>query len=1416
MKEIRKSRIMRALSVLLLLVMIVSCVICTPIINASAATGGGEGTWVTGNAKRVTSTWSYYRAGVDAVYSDYLYYDIYLPAEYDESKEYSLLLLLHGSLYAQSSQYAFARFLKFNAVADANDIIVIYPRQSIDLNFTHSWNFWAHTDQCRTKGYTPDTMVGYVKDAINTYSVNEDNVFVAGFSAGGAYSMSLLAMYPEVFAAACSSSGIPFKTTNCALDAVAAMYDNSAWGGYETNTTRLASYVNSAFSTAGVSEPRRLMVIHGTSDGLVTYSNGERSAETWIKAMQKYDNSLSLTPDVTETYTSAGGATYDMELFGGTTPETSTVAFYTVQGMDHAWSGATAGTTSYGFALGPSTNELMWRFFTGSYNQPKESADEVTGSSEATLPQTAISGSFNYGSGKKISNISTSTTFTLQYANISPDYYGQYKDPYYSAYFCYDLGAIMDTLPELEENYERRIETITVSANVSKGDDANGYVSNAIIYFQTTNKAWTGTSGFPTSNYKVGDGTYGSDWTSCSNIKFDIWSEDLGTGNYLTLKLSYEFGVWVMFPNYMTMTSDIPTITINYVDTYVEPVDPIQSVEYEIDENNKLTFKVVTDTPYTEVKLMDSADESVALATSSSYTVNADGKNEFTMTIDAPSDLTMYLIDCGADGVYLEQYYSCIVEGPDLEDVDPVPPVEEDFIKSVSHEFVGNDIVFSVVTKAANLNRVKVALASNASKYLAYVSNYTVDANGDYVWTIKTDAPTATTEYVFDVRNAETGFYEQEFFPYTVEIAVDEPVIKSVSPVVDGNKIVFTVVTSSGDYNRLRVGPNTSTVGNLANTSTYTVDTNGDYVWKISIDIPAASTNLYFDLRDASTNKFIGECYHYYLDVAKLPNGSKIDNVSSEYVDGKLVFTVVTSDDVNRVKLSSVTDPKSYIKYTDKYTVDANGNYVWTITIDAPSETTEYVLDARVTETGKYTGKYYNYTYTYDASINANKSIISVSHKISGSALTFEVITKPVANRVKVSLTSDLSTYLKYTNNYTVDVNGNYVWTITVDAPKTVTNYSFDSRNPETAKYFKDYFEYEVDPSKSTNVNDNSVIKYITHAVVGGKVEFVVTTAPENLNRVKVSDSEGNLLDYVNSYTVAENGNYVWKLSVDAPEAATTYIFDVRSADTNKYLKLGYTYGLTEEDLKATSTYLTPYIKSVDTEVFTASNTDKLVFTVVTTSEINRVKVAYANDPKSYIAYTSKYTVDGENYVWTISIDKPLYSTAFALDVRVAGTSVYTRDYAYCDYIVTSIDEMYWNTVDTNGVYTFANGGVQFDANGWLLYDQYGITLVASNGYPTSCVSISIYEPDDATVFENKTVEEFETVLGTDVSNFTKTTIGDAGYTCYIAKSADGAYFNYVFQTEFNKYFVNFIQAADGVDVATISEAIMDSIVIFY
>ena len=83
--------------------------------------------------------------------------------------------------------------------------------------------------------------------------------------------------------------------------------------------------------------------------------------------------------------------------------------------------------------------------------------------------------------------------------------------------------------------------------------------------------------------------------------------------------------------------------------------------------------------------------------------------------------------------------------------------------------------------------------------------------------------------------------------------------IKYAKYTVYQERLIFTVVTKAGDFNRLRCGLSKSTVDNLANASKYTVDENGDYVWTVKIPKPEADTTLYFDLRDGTTNKYLKE-----------------------------------------------------------------------------------------------------------------------------------------------------------------------------------------------------------------------------------------------------------------------------------------------------------------------------------------------------------------------------------------------------------------------------------------------------------------------------------------------------------------------------------------------------------------------------
>ena len=279
-------------------------------------------------------------------------------------------------------------------------------------------------------------------------------------------------------------------------------------------------------------------------------------------------------------------------------------------------------------------------------------------------------------------------------------------------------------------------------------------------------------------------------------------------------------------------------------------------------------------------------------------------------------------------------------------------------IKSVSHEIVDGKVIFTVVTTASDYNRVKAAVADNANGYVGYASTYEVNADGDYVWTIKAAASTEPTKYVFDMRSDETGLYLKEYYEYDVEVSCPET-IKSVSYEVANGKVVFTVVTGAGEYNRVKVAYADNAKGYVAYTNDYEVNADGDYVWTIKTAAPAESTSYVFDIRSATSRKYLKA--YFECDVEIVPTFKSVD---AELVDDKVIFTITTiAGNFGRVKLAYADDVKGYVAYTKSYEVNADGDYVWTIRVDAPTETTSYALDISSTETNAYNRSYYYFDY---------------------------------------------------------------------------------------------------------------------------------------------------------------------------------------------------------------------------------------------------------------------------------------------------------------------------------------------------------------------------------------------------------------------------------------------------------------------
>ena len=237
-----------------------------------------------------------------------------------------------------------------------------------------------------------------------------------------------------------------------------------------------------------------------------------------------------------------------------------------------------------------------------------------------------------------------------------------------------------------------------------------------------------------------------------------------------------------------------------------------------------------------------------SIAVADKYTVNSNGERVWTAKTTAPKESTTYAFDArNADGKYYKNYFYYDAE---VEIVEPI-------IKSVNAEIRSGKIYFTIVTASGDYNRIKVTTADNLKGSLAVGNTYTVDSDGNYVWTIKATAPTETTSYAFDLRT--TAFkYTKDYYIYDFAL---EKTIKSIACEEVGDKLVFTVVTKAGEYNRLRCGLSESVSDNIINANSYTVNIDGDYVWKIKVTTPSVSTDFYFDLRNSTTNKYLKEFY---------------------------------------------------------------------------------------------------------------------------------------------------------------------------------------------------------------------------------------------------------------------------------------------------------------------------------------------------------------------------------------------------------------------------------------------------------------------------------------------------------------------------------------------------------------------------
>jgi poly(hydroxyalkanoate) depolymerase family esterase len=282
-------------------------------------------------------------------------YKLYVPKSQGR-KPRPLVVMLHG---CGQSPDDFAAGTHMNQLAVRHDFLVVYPGQSASANAMYCWNWFNVKDQVRDDG-EPSLIAGIVRKVASEYSIDKQQIFVAGLSAGGAMALILGETYQDLFAAVGVHSGLPYAVAHDASSAIAAMQGSI---GSRHQRAHSAHRAPQRPSVRAKSIPT--IVFHGDADLTINIKNGADIVDQVVSREAAIHGVLRVTA---RNGRSAGGRGYTVTVYRGEGLQ-PIVEYWLLHGAGHAWSGGSA-TGSFTDPTGPNASAEMVRFFLLAQRKP--------------------------------------------------------------------------------------------------------------------------------------------------------------------------------------------------------------------------------------------------------------------------------------------------------------------------------------------------------------------------------------------------------------------------------------------------------------------------------------------------------------------------------------------------------------------------------------------------------------------------------------------------------------------------------------------------------------------------------------------------------------------------------------------------------------------------------------------------------------------------------------------------------------------------------------------------------------------------------------------------------------------------------------------------------------------------------------